>query len=342
MAVALAGCSASDEEQPTVQPSKATPITVEAMMDGATRAVSTTTTTFTQFQMWGFQGTGSLINGGAAFTKDATTSKWSGSSTFFWEDGKNYQFFGISPYASVTDASITATAQSFGYAVPTDNAAQKDILVSSLLAQQKTADGTLSLPFKHALSMVTFKANTATDLVFEIHSLTLCNIKSGGTFTFSTTTDGAGTWADNTDTTPTNYAVTLASDVTVTKGTSATVLTDKDGSQVIILRPQVLTAWNAASTVTSQAGSYIAMECKIHTTGGVYYGSSNSTTYATVYLPLGLTMAMHKRYNLTLNLDGIRKADGTAVLSGVVVEPSLTATVRAWDNSEGNNSTITF
>ena len=338
VAVALAGCTTSaDEQLAAVQPDKGAPVKVVAMVgDGTTRAAATTSADFSAFRMWGFTGGGTLVNG-ADYSKSGT-STWTGS-TFFWEDGTNYQFFGISPYASVTDASMTAAAQSFSYTVPTDNAEQKDLLVSSLLAQQKTADNTLSLPFRHALTMLALQCGTATDLVFEIHSLTFCNLKNGGTFTFSSTTDctsadsstPVGTWTDNDATTTANYGVTLASDVTLTKDASPVTVIDKDGAQVIMVRPQSVTAWDKTGTVTEQTGGYVAVECKIHTTGGVYYNGSSASNYCTVYLPFGLDMLMQKRYTLAYNMDGCLKANGSQVLSGVVVQPVLTATVSPWD-----------
>ena len=339
MAVALAGCTTSADEQPAaVQPGKGAPVKVVATVgDGTTRAAATTSDSFTAFRMWGFASGGTLVNG-ADYSKSGTSS-WTGS-TIFWEEGATYQFFGISPYAEVTNASMTADEQSFNYTVPTDNAEQKDLLVSSLLAQQKTADNTLSLPFRHALTMLALQFTTATDLVFEIHSVTFCNLKNGGTFTFSSTTDctstpastPVGTWTDNDATTTANYGVTLASDVTLTKDASPVTVIDKDGAQVIMVRPQSVTAWDKTGTVTEQTGGYVAVECKIHTTGGYYYSGSSATNYCTVYMPFGFNdMQMQKRYKLVYNMDGCLKANGSQVLSGVVVQPELTATVTEWD-----------
>ena len=355
VALLAAGCSAGDEsagvQQPAEPPHAAgTPVVVVPVVgDGGTRAAMTTDATFAEFRMWGFQGTSDLTDGGAAFTKSATASTWSGDKTFYWIDGQTHQFFGVSPYGAVTGVSVSASAQSFDYTVPTANDAQQDLLVSSLLAQEKTADGTLSLPFRHALSTVLLKAKTTTDLAFDIHSITLCNIKNGGTFTFSpsvdcTETEGAaiGSWADNATTARASYGITLAADVTLTKAAAATITT-LDGPQLILLRPQTVTKWDVtAATVTpatdpSQTGGYVAVECKIRTTGAspAYYGGSSASSYATVYFPLGFTMDMHKKYTLSLDFDKCRRADGSPVLSAVVVEPSLTATVSSWDSTAG-------
>ena len=355
-ALLAAGCTAGDESAGVQRPAgpsqpAGTPVTVVPVVgDGTTRAAMTTDATFTAFQLWGFQGTSDLTGGGAAFTKSATSSAWSGDKTFYWVDGQTHQFFGVSPYGAVTGASVTASAQSFDYTVPTANSGQHDLLVSSLLAQEKTDDGTLSLPFRHALSMVLLKAKTTTALAFDIHSVTLCNIRDGGTFTFSPTvdcteTEGAaiGSWADNDATARANYGITLSADVTLTKDGSPVTLTTLDGSQLILLRPQTVIKWDVtAATITpatdaSQTGGYVAVECKIHTTGTspAYYGGSSASSYATVYFPLGFTMDMHKRYTLSLDFDKCRRADGSSVLSAVIVEPSLTATVSSWDSSSG-------
>ena len=350
LATVLAGCVSDDAAAP--QPA-GTPVTVEAMLDGSdgTRSAMTVSDDFTAFSMWGFSGGSSLLtdDGGAPVSAAYTKSdgKWSSSKTFYWPtaDGATSDFFGLSPQSAVSSLSVTASSQSFSYEVPTTNSAQQDLLVASELGKAKPADGRLMLDFHHALSMVRFHVRTTiSDLQVTVRSISLCNLRTGGTFTFGTD-NSTGTWGSYGSAVD-SYTVERAEPLTLTAEPSAPSaftenFADKDG--VLMVLPQPLTKWDAATNVLSQTGNHVAVSCKVSTKGGtpLYYVGSASE-WGTVYFPFGgFEMKMHQRYNFTLTMDGCRNADGSQVLQGVEVIPGLTVSVNSW-NPSGSDDTLTM
>ena len=66
--------------------------------------------------------------------------------------------------------------------VPTDNAAQKDIMFASASSQTQSSNGgEVALAFKHAMSAIRFSAKTsASTITAEVGGISLCNIRSTG------------------------------------------------------------------------------------------------------------------------------------------------------------------
>ncbi len=228
-------------------------------------------------------------------------------------------------------------------------AAQKDVMYA-ITSESYTApeDGdpdtvddatTVNLHFKHALTQIAFTATKDDALAVTVNSIQLCNIMTKSTFTATKITDdanvakedsGSGSGSGNTDnaTTEDGYVdmSTVGSWITateighynaimvgynaVTVGDSATQLTNT--SNVLMLIPQKLTAWDPTSTsVTSTPdnSSYLAIDCVIkHTEGeAVIYDGMLFVPFDTTGIDYadneGTDNTWAPGYKITYNLD---------------------------------------
>lgn len=157
-------------------------------------------------------------------------------------------------------------------------------------------DTSVNLHFKHALTQVAFTATKDADIAVTVSDIQLCNINTAGIFTATTVTsdtyddngsidntleDGhvdmskAGSWTSQTDHGHYKVAMVNDTDVVVESATEAKNLTDPDDALMLI--PQTLTEWSAATSKTNDAGSYLAITCKITHT------PENSETLAEIF-----------------------------------------------------------
>ncbi|MGN0222533.1 MAG: fimbrillin family protein [Muribaculaceae bacterium] len=260
------------------------------------------------------------------------------------------------------DAGGTSTVLNF--TVPTTVGNQKDF-VYARKTQSKSADGQVSLNFRHALSQIVFQAkNTNGQLDVVIDEVKIVNVAGTGTFTFPTadtetnvvdhnqTSETAiasqGTWVLGTANQ--SFAVAVPAGNQAVHGNSSLVkLTSENESSkeysnnAMLLLPHsgaATTAWipdNGAATGTTQTGSYFLVKCSIRNveagsgtagTDDVYlWGASDATEY--VAIPASFAWEQGKKYIYTFvfgNGNGGYDPD-TDTPTPVLVPIDLTVTV---------------
>lgn len=218
-----------------------------------------------------------------------------------------------------------------GFDVSTTLANQTDLLYAVKTGQSKPTDGSkVMLNFRHALSQVVFRAvNTNPNLYVEVEGVTICNVTSGGTYTFSAaSTDGniddhsgngiyqnagRGSWALNFGS-KANYAASFSA-VALNGDSSAASLsltdTDEAGKawdNVMMLLPQGATAaWDPKNgKPVDSTGTYFLVKCKIwnvagdsHTANDVVLWSDASGNAADVAVPVSINWEEGKKYVYT-------------------------------------------
>lgn len=266
------------------------------------------------FKVWGYYGSTVTQTGATAdaiyMGGDATTgvsvtyadSKWGYSPLAYWPgDFLNFVACGpinateITGYAASSAegvASLTATV-----AIPTDVNDQKDIMMGAATAKE----GTAGLAFKHALSLIQFKAKLASADITSavINSIQVVNVKGAGTVSYTSAgTPSAAATGDAT------ASYTLATNVNndelvdqstpvVTSAADAVMLSADDGK--LLLMPQAITAWDGSSKTEGvpTSGAYIKVNLTIVAHGTTIFNGD-------AYAPLGTTWAQGKIYTYTL------------------------------------------
>ena len=265
--------------------------------------------------------------GGSGITVTNTDGVWKEDAvnTAYWPaETAPLNFQAIAP---ASDASFTVTnsvSDNLAHmvanvTVPTDNASQKDILMANEdKVTQSTHGRSVQLDFKHVLSQVHFKVQTASQqLSGEIGAISLCNIKSTGSVGYHAAddvADGSNAWkkvvlgTTVSDDDVASYAIGMGdgSFGTAQFGAgNAKDVTAADGS--LMMLPQTTVKWTTVdgTPVTVAAAdaaknTYIKISCKIKNGGTYLVGSEN--TYGEVYIPFAASWAMGKKYIYTINI----------------------------------------
>lgn len=203
--------------------------------------------------------------------------------------------------------------------VPTANADQKDILMANEDGVTQSTHGrSVQLDFKHVLSQVRFKVQTASkQLSGEIEAISLCNIKSTGSVGYHAAddvTDGINAWkkvvlgTTVSDDAVASYAIGMGdgSFGTAQFGAgNAKDVTADDGS--LMMLPQTTSKWTTVdgTPVTVAAAdaaknTYIKISCKIKNGNTYLVGSDES--FGEVYIPFAANWTMGKKYVYTINI----------------------------------------
>ena len=290
----------------------------------------------TDFQIYAFNaGTStSYINGGV-YTWESTEYK--PDNTYYWPASGNLDFLAIAP--SNVLAAAPTDAKTFTYTVADDISAQKDLMSATLLNQAKPDPiAALNLTFNHLLSKISLKAKVSTNLTVTIYGVSICNVKPQISFADA---DPAVTVGGSAKT----YTVDLSeSPVTLPTDGSAADLT---GSNVLLLVPQTLTAWDKTAAATASTGSYLKVSLKVQ--NGSTYALGSAEAPVDIYYALGTTWTAGKHYAYTLNFgdpnsttsdDGFGSdVDGNDEELSNVAAITFTASVVGWDDVD---TTIDF
>ncbi|WP_434503183.1 hypothetical protein [Prevotella sp.] len=248
-AVGFTSCSSNEDLNDAVKDS-GVPFKVTASAP-TTRATDLTSSNFTNFQLYAFEGTDEWITG-KQFTKSTSWSPASG--TYKWPTAATpSNFYGVSENAASMSSAFVddiANSKSFTYTVPTTIADQKDLLVASTTG--KSNDTQVSLPFNHALASATlkitldpsvtnYKSEDGGRLFIKIKSITIHNIEVSGIYSFTNSS-----WTLNG--THGNYIIDLSASPIVidTDNNTSASLSDAtvnvSGSMMFV--PQTITCWN--------------------------------------------------------------------------------------------------
>ena len=246
------------------------------------------------------------INGDVIKSTDGGNTWENTSGTRFWPNEGSLDFYAVvngNINWSVDAAEGTAPASIVDFTVPTDVAAQKDLLYAVKTDQEKT-DGvnaqSVALNFRHALSQIVFNAkNTNPNLYVEVKGVSIVNVANKNTFAFPVAnTDNNIVDGDHDGSNPgtitydeswgkwnvlnsgsTVYPVTfntvaIEGDNAVVDLTTAKDQLDEFSSNALLLLPQTSTAWNPTvvpnpGTVGKEGnGSYFLVDCAIWNVAG--------------------------------------------------------------------------
>ena len=124
-----------------------------------------------------------------AVTYSTSSSLWSTSENYYWNEGETKTFYAYSnlPSSGASIANITAASQTLTYTVPPTASAQTDILMGSCTSDGKsgapaTMTGTASILFSHPLTAVQFKLGTIEGLTsFVVNSISIEGVYASGT-----------------------------------------------------------------------------------------------------------------------------------------------------------------
>jgi hypothetical protein len=269
-----------------------------------TRGTATTPdyylTQIANFKVWGWNpasldyylgllGEGGIIIDGNGTTYDYRTASEKG----YWPSYA-LDFYAVTP-AENSGYAYNATG-GMTYTVPSDESKQVDVMVANANGVTETTNsGVVALPFKHMLSQVRFNAKLVNStLNVEIKGITIHNAKNTIDLDLR-----QGTVAQN-STTVDNYAVGLASPVTLSALNESKSVTDDNG--VLLLAPQTLTGWASKTTIYSADENkqcYLEIECKIKSGSTYLVGSADA--YGKTYVAFPADWKSGSKYVYTLN-----------------------------------------
>ena len=267
--------------------------------------------------------------GGSGITVTNTGGVWKedAANTAYWPaETAPLNFQAIAP---ASDGSFTVTnsvSDNLAHmvanvTVPTANADQKDILMANEDGVTQSTHGrSVQLDFKHVLSQVRFKVQTASkQLSGNIEAISLCNIKSTGSVGYHAAddvTDGVNAWkkvvlgTTVSDDAVASYAIGMGDGNFGTAqfgAGNAKDVTAADGS--LMMLPQTTVKWttadgpgNAVTVAAADAAknTYIKISCKIKNGNTYLVGSDES--FGEVYIPFAASWTMGKKYVYTINI----------------------------------------
>lgn len=297
---------------------------------------------------------GESASAGITVTNTSGVWKEDASNTAYWPaESAPLNFQAIAP---ATDASFSVANtidnnlahMVASVTVPVDNALQKDILMANADGVTQSSNARkVDLSFKHVLSQVRFKVQTASkQLSGSIEGISLCNIKQTGTVGYHAADDvidGDNAWKKVTlgstvsDDVVASYPLGMSADCSFGADQfgpgNAKDVTAADGS--LLMLPQTTVKWTTAdgaavpvSSADAAKNSYIKISCKIKNGDTYLVGSDDAS--GEVYIPFAASWLMGKRYVYTINIG--TGTGGFDINGKPVVQPiSYSVDVDEWD-----------
>ena len=324
----LVGCSA-DEEIANVSTSESNAISFNVVSNNPqTKATIINNSTDLQqypFKVYAFR------NGTAYGDKDGieikyNDSKWDyedPSKLLYWPHVDSVDFYAVSPSGrdSHYRCLIQSDSQTLSYYFASDeygNPSYEDEngnpvphidVMYAIAKRQHKADnnGIVTLPFKHALSQVVFKAKKNDPLMHvKVNKMVLHYVQSVGTFQFPTDDETDGQWTHTSGfRSHANYTVgfSQAAPLTITND-----VMDISEQKPFLFIPQQLTAWIPKVDPGILEGvqkSYLEIECQISKGSGenVHYfvpTDGDGSQFGIIYVPFSADWKEGKRYVYTL------------------------------------------
>lgn len=265
--------------------------------------------------------------GGSGITVTNTDGVWKedAANTAYWPaETAPLNFQAIAPASDASFSVTNSVSDNLAHmvanvTVPEDNSLQKDILMANEDGVTQSTHGrSVQLDFKHVLSQVRFKVQTASkQLSGNIEAISLCNIKSTGSVGYHAAddvTDGENAWkkvvlgTTVSDDDVASYAIGMGdgSFGTAQFGAgNAKDVTAADGS--LMMLPQTTSKWTTADGVPvtiaaadAAKNTYIKISCKIKNGNTYLVGSDES--FGEVYIPFAASWTMGKKYVYTINI----------------------------------------
>lgn len=240
-----------------------------------------------------YNDTKKLYLSNSLLSRDKPGDAWRASKAVKYPNAtREMDFYAMAPEFSgniVTQSYIKNDAKYITYTLPTTNALQTDFMFSSLMAQTRNATNNIvKFNFKHMFCYLRFQSKLSNaDIDVTIHSITLHNLKSTGTFTMSNTIANSGDWTLDNDKYA-DYEFILPKDSTLTYKKNLTLhRTDS----LLFVMPQNPTLYkfdegSSFAEADSLKQAFASIKCRIvNKETGNYVGCS-ATTWAEVYYPI--------------------------------------------------------
>ena len=360
--LALASCS-NDETVASFATSDANAINFRTFVAGQTRAVDQTTTTLqgdgkgfyvtakynaTASQEGGTDYFGVTTPVHYTYLGGATNGYYTSAEKYYWPSSGYLNFYAFAP--AVKENEIARTAYNTFTITPNSSAAsQEDFIYAVTYDGTKAANGTagVTLTFHHAESKVSIQAKNTSSLDFTIGSVTLCQVQTTGTFTYTSATNISGgkltaCWSNQSGSS--TYTHTPGTTAFNAGATAASIATD------MILVPQGITPVSEYSSGSdgaslSTTGSFIKIQLKATNAGQYVLGTSESYVDAIWPLPTG-SWAPGYHYTYTIDLAGGGYSATNAADTDSALDPLLdgaeimfaNVTVDDWTN--GGNTDV--
>ena len=269
----------------------------------------------TDFDVFAFTGSNQFMGASASDgVKIVYTTKWdydAASEKAYWpgDNTTKINFFAVSPETNAgLTKNFTASSQKLDYEASATAAEQCDLMYASVKNVSKSdrdgdnsnrSTGGVKLAFKHALSQIVFKAKVAVaDYSVDVESVTLCNLITKGSFTYS-----SETWT-NDEATVSNYDADITAPV---KGITTSAKDLTTSANALLLIPHTSTKWSVADSKSSieeantAKQTYIKISCKIaNTKNGLSYIIGDADNYADVYIPFQANWTKGNKYTYTI------------------------------------------
>lgn len=327
-AVAIALSSCSNEDLVEVNNGNAIDFRVTMGAETNSRGVETTNNNLDKFYVTAVNNS-KLYFHDELFSKAAGATKFTSTNIYYWPgDESNVDFYAYgyagdlkSLDADLNNATINATSQKINFTPATAPANQLDLIVAKA-SGSSTTEGTVELPFNHALSQIQiFAKNTNANYTYEVTGIKIANVKPTGVYDFT----GNGSWSASGD--PTSYVVDYAENTVITlDGTAQNLSNLNDANNTgAMLIPQQLIEWQKS---TSDKGTYLAVKVKITMTGT---GTEIYSGYACVAIGTNWTPGNCYIYTLNFSEGAGFKEDGDPILGGPI---EFTADVKGWTDVE--------
>lgn len=315
----LVGCSA-DEEIANVSTSESNAISFNVVSNNPqTKATIINNSTDLQrypFKVYAFRkGTAYGDENGIEIKYE--DSKWDyedPSKLLYWPHEDAVDFYAVSPCSDLYYITIDHNNQQISYYTNNEygssGSTMENIDVMYAIAErQHKADnnGIVTLPFKHALSQVVFKAKKNDPLMHvKVNKMVLHYVQSVGTFQFPTDDETDGQWTHTSDfRSHADYTVgfSQAAPLTITND-----VMDISEQKPFLFIPQQLTAWIPKVDPGILEGvqkSYLEIECQISKGSGenVHYfvpTDGDGSQFGIIYVPFSADWKEGKRYVYTL------------------------------------------
>ena len=339
----ITGCNRADDDTtpPTIHDSSISFVVDNTQTSRGSVIAGTTLPQTESFRVFAWKTVGGVTTAMMAQDADNAESNvvsfslgtWAPRRRYYWptESGAEVDFYAVYPkdYAvSKSAGDVTIDLQ-----IPAEVNRHKDIMtaVSPRVKLTDTANGAVSLTFRHLTAQVSFQARLAPAFggwQVEVRGLRLCNINSRGTYSFAAHAVTPASPAVMRD-----YDLPMdAAQVLVNSTADAVALTST--ADVAMLMPQTLTPWDrrnetASSGAPSTTGSYLAIECTITDSDG------QRAFLGTTYVPLaGMDQWLAaNHYNYLLEFGSGYQGDGELSVNNITVF----CTISGW-NDGGSGS----
>lgn len=288
----------------------------------------------------------------------ANRKEWKTANTYYWPRPEYaVDFYAIYPtkyeYNSNQILTFNTTNKTLDYTAPTNPDDAVDVMYAAYHGQRNGEEKPnqrkeVKLKFYHALTQVSFYGHLSSLLYslgwhIDVNSIKLCNVPSTGSLQLITTDDPENQnpsdvrFSPNTST-RTNYEFKMNPNLQrlTTHSTPTNELTGKtlltSPTDVAMLLPQTLTAWNTNTLISATKDCYLAVDLRIWDTTSESYilGTNADDGFVTVYAPFncgvtgGWLSGQHYKYILTFN--GGYDSQGAAVIQPI----GITASIEDW------------